>query len=220
MKEVDKMVISIDGMSASGKSTLALALAKNLNLKYLNSGSIYRCIALKIMNNEIDINSNNLRNIIVNMDIDFKLIDDVQRVYLDKNDVTTDIKMENVSVYTPTIANHEIIKPAIREIQKRFVDLGDVVVEGRDIGTVIAPNADYKFYLYSSLEKRAERLYNGIKDKQDVTYDEVYNNLKNRDEKDVLDGNFIKPVNAIEIDTTSLSLDESLEIMLSYIKEE
>ena len=127
--------------------------------------------------------------------------------------------MEEVSVFTPQIANNQTIKKAIREIQKRFVDKGNVVIEGRDIATRIAPKADYKFYLFSTLEKRAERLYNGLKDKQDVTYEEIYINLKNRDEKDIKDGNFIKPDNAIEIDTTNLTLDEVLEVMLSYIKE-
>jgi len=216
---VISLVIAIDGMSASGKSTLASNLAKKLNLKHLNSGSIYRCIALKIMNKEIDINDPNLENIIINLNIDFKLIDNKQLVYLDNKDVTVEIKLEEVSVFTPTIANNKILKQAIRQIQKKFVDNGNVVIEGRDIATRIAPNANYKFYLYSTLEKRAERLYEGLKDKQNVTYDEIYNNLKNRDKKDILDGNFIKPVNAIEIDTTNLSLEEVLDIMLSYIKE-
>lgn len=213
------MVISIDGMSAAGKSTLAFNIAKKLNLKYLNSGSIYRCIALKIMNNEINIEDPNLEDIISNLDIDFKITDDKQIVYLDKNDVTIDIKMEKVSVFTPTIANNQTLKKAIRKIQKRFVDNGNVVIEGRDIATRIAPNADYKFYLYSTLEKRAERLYEGIKDKQNVTYEEIYINLKNRDQKDIADGNFIKPENAIEIDTTNLNINEALKVMLSYIKE-
>ena len=213
------MVIAIDGMSAAGKSTLAFELAKKFNLKYLNSGAIYRCIALKVMNNEIDINDSDLENIIVGLDIDFKIIGDKQHVFLDGKDVTVDMKIESVSVFTPTIANIPELKSGIRKIQKKFVESGNVVIEGRDIGTRIAPNADYKFYLYSTLEKRAERLYEGLKDKQKVTYEEIYNNLRNRDKKDIEDGNFIKPENAIEIDTTNLNLDESLNIMLSYIKE-
>ena len=213
------MVISIDGMSAAGKSTLAFKLAKKLNLKNLNSGSIYRCIALKVMNGQIDINNPNLDNVISNLDIDFKIDGEKQIIYLDGFDVTKKIKMEEVSVFTPTIANNKIIKPAIREIQKKFVEEGNVVIEGRDIATRIAPNADYKFYLYSTLEKRAERLYLEAKDRQNVTLEEIYNNLKNRDEKDIKDGNFIKPENAIEIDTTNLDLEEVFKLMLSYIKE-
>lgn len=213
------MVIAVDGMSATGKSTLAYRLSRKLNLKYLNSGSIYRCIALKVMNGAIDLSDSNLREIIVNLDIDFEVVNDKQRVYLDKIDVTDKIRLEEVSVFTPSIANNKEIKPAIREIQAIFAKKGNIVIEGRDIGTRIVPNADYKFYLSSSLEKRAERLYAERKNIEDITYDEILIDLKNRDEKDVRDGNFIKPENAIEIDTTNLNLDEVLEIMLSYIKE-
>ena len=94
------MVISIDGMSACGKSTLAFDLAKSLNLKYLNSGSIYRCIALKIMNKEIDINNEDLEDKIINLDIDFIIKDNRQLVFLDNKDVTDEIRLEKVSVFT------------------------------------------------------------------------------------------------------------------------
>lgn len=214
-----KMVIAIDGMSATGKSTLAYRLSRKLNLKYLNSGSIYRCIALKVMNKEIDLSDSELKNKIINLDIDFEVVNDKQRVYLDKKDVTDIIRLEEVSVFTPSIANNKEIKPAIREIQARFAKAGDIVIEGRDIGTRIVPNADYKFFLSSTLEKRAERLYSERKYIEEITLEEIYNDLKNRDEKDVLDGNFVKPDNAIEIDTTNLNLDEVLDVMLSYIKE-
>lgn len=213
------MVIAVDGMSATGKSTLAYRLSRKLNLKYLNSGSIYRCIALKVMNGEIDLSDSNLRERIVNLDIDFEVVNDKQRVYFDKIDVTDKIRLEEVSVFTPSIANNKEIKPAIREIQAIFAKKGNIVIEGRDIGTRIVPNADYKFYLSSSLEKRAERLYAERKNIEDITYEEILVDLKNRDEKDIRDGNFIKPENAVEIDTTNLNLDEVLEVMLSYIKE-
>lgn len=215
------MVIAIDGMSATGKSTLAFMLAQKLGLTYLNSGSIYRCVALKIMNGEINVNNDEeFIKGIENMDIEFKIEDNIQKVYLDKLDVTTRIRDEEVSVFTPKYAGTKAMKTGIRKIQKLFVDKGNVVIEGRDIGTVIAPNANYKFYLYANLDVRADRLYNGIKDKQNVTRDEVYNNLKNRDEKDIEDNSFIKPVNAIEIDTSDKNIEEVLKIMLSHIKDE
>lgn len=213
------MVIAIDGMSATGKSTLAYRLSRKLNLKYLNSGSIYRCIALKIMNNEIDLSDEHLKDKVINLDIDFEVVSDKQRVYLDKIDVTDKIRLEEVSVFTPTIANNKELKQAIREIQAKFAKNGNIVIEGRDIGTRIVPDADYKFYISSSLEKRAERLYNERKNIEEITYEEILIDLKNRDDKDIKDGNFIKPENAIEIDTTNLNLEEVLDLMLSYIKE-
>lgn len=213
------MVISIDGMSATGKSTIAFELAQKLNLKYLNSGSIYRCIALKIMNKEIDLQDPNLTNIIENLNIDFIIDKNKQKVYLDNQDVTEKIRYEEISVFTPTIANNPLIKPAIRVIQKKFIKNGNIVIEGRDIATRIAPQADYKFYLSCSLEKRAERLYLEKKDKEKIIYQEIYTNLKQRDEKDILDANFIKPTNAIEIDTTNMTIKEVLNTILSQIKE-
>ena len=213
------MIIAIDGMSATGKSTLAFLLAQKLNLTYLNSGSIYRCVALKIMNNEINVdNEEEFIKGIEKMDIKFKIEDNTQKVFLDGNDVTTRIRDEKVSVFTPKYAGTKAMKTGIRKIQKVFVDKGNVVIEGRDIGTVIAPNADYKFYLYANLDVRADRVYNGIKDNQNVTREEVYNDLKARDEKDIEDKSFIKPENAIEIDTSNKNIEEVLNVMLSYIK--
>lgn len=214
------MVIAIDGMSATGKSTLAFNLAKELGLTYLNSGSIYRCVALKIMRGEINVNDEEeFYQSIINMNIKFKIEDDIQKVFLDDIDVTTEIKLEEVSVFTPKYAGTVTMKKGIRQIQKQFVDNGNVVIEGRDIGTIIAPNADYKFYLYANLDTRADRLYDEIKDKQNVTRGEVYNNLKKRDEKDIEDNSFIKPINAIEIDTSNLTIPEVLDVMLSHIEE-
>lgn len=214
------MIISIDGFSATGKSTIAFLLADKLKLKYLNSGSIYRCIALKIMNKEFNVNDSDIYERIVNMNIDFKIENNNQRVYLDNIDVTDDIRKEEVSVFTPTFANNPVIKSAIREIQKKFVNEGNVVIEGRDIGTRIAPNAEYKFYLYCSLDERARRVYNERIKKEKITYEEIYNDIDKRDKKDILDGNFIKPSNAIEIDTTNSSCEEILNKMLTYIREE
>lgn len=214
------MIISIDGFSATGKSTIAFLLAERLKLKYLNSGSIYRCIALKIMNKEFNVNDSDIYEKIVNMNIDFKIENNNQRVCLDNIDVTDDIRKEEVSVFTPTFANNPVIKSAIREIQKKIVNEGNVVIEGRDIGTRIAPNAEYKFYLYCSLDERARRVYNERIKKEKITYEEIYNDIDKRDKKDILDGNFIKPSNAIEIDTTNSSCEEILNKMLTYIREE
>lgn len=213
------MIIAIDGKSGTGKSTISYLLATSLNLRYLNSGSIYRCIAYLIMNKYLDINSPMFEKDLSKIQIDFKNIDNKQRVILNNKDVTDIIRLEEVTTFTPKIADNKIIKTYIRNIQYKFVESGNIVIEGRDICTVIAPNADYKFYLYTSVETRAERVYEEKIKKENITYEEVLNDLKKRDVEDILDKNFIEPTNAIKIDTTNLTIEEVLEIMLKNIKE-
>lgn len=213
------MIIAIDGKSGTGKSTISYLLATSLNLRYLNSGSIYRCIAYLIMNKYLDINSPMFEKDLSKIQIDFKNIDNKQRVILNNKDVTDIIRLEEVTTFTPKIADNKIIKTYIRNIQYKFVESGNIVIEGRDICTVIAPNADYKFYLYTSGETRAKRVYEEKIKKENITYEEVLNDLKKRDTEDIIDKNFIEPTNAIKIDTTNLTIEEVLEIMLKNIKE-
>lgn len=213
------MVISIDGKSATGKSTIAFRLAQKLNLNYLNSGSIYRCIALKIMNKEINIEKDDLLNELNKLSIEFKIENNIQKVYLNKIDVTDRIRLEDVTVFTPKIADNKTIKNYIRTIQYSFVEKGNIVVEGRDIASLIAPNANYKFYLYASLEIRAKRVYEEKKDKENISYEKILTDLEKRDKEDIIDKNFIEPKDAIRIDTSFLTIEEILELILSYIKE-
>lgn len=213
------MVIAIDGKSATGKSTIAFNLAQKLNLTYLNSGSIYRCIALKIMNKEININDDNLLEKLNKLHIEFKMEKSIQKVYLDNIDVTKRIRLEDITVFTPKIADNKIIKEYIRNIQYTFVKKGNIVIEGRDIATRIAPNANYKFYLYATSEIRAKRVYEEKIKEENISYEEVLNDIEKRDKEDILDENFIEPKNAIRIDTSFKSKEEILNIILSYIKE-
>ena len=205
------MVIAIDRLGVNGKSTLAKMLANNLNLKYFNTGSIYRCIALEIINNNLDIH--NIENVIKHLkfiNIDF----DSERVFLEGIDVTDQIRTETISVKSTEWATIPEIKELVRKIQKEYINKNDVVIEGRDICTRIAPNADFKFYLYSKFETRVTRLYNSNKS---VDIETIRNNLTIRDKLDIEGKNFIKPKDAIEIDTTNLSINDVYNIMLEKI---
>lgn len=206
------MVITIDGLGVNGKTTLARRISEELNFKNFNTGAIYRCIALEIINNKLDINDiESVLEKISNLDINF----DKNIVLLNGIDVSRRIKEEDISVKSTAFATNLKIKEIVRKIQKDFIKKYDTVMEGRDIGTRIAPDADVRFYLYSDFEKRVERLSN---EEKDVDINVIRENLKIRDDLDLNGGNFVKPEGAIEIDTTNLSLDEVYGKMMKHIK--
>lgn len=205
------MVITIDGLGVNGKSTLAKRISNKLNFKNFNTGAIYRCIALHVIENKLDIDKiedvlNNIRNI----EIDFE--DD--KVYLNNKDVTKEIRTEQISVYSTKWATIPKIKEFVRTFQKDFIQKNNTIMEGRDIASRIAPNAEVKFYLYSDFETRVKRLWN---ENKNISIDEIRKNLKIRDDLDINGGNFVKPKDAIEIDTTNYSLEEVYQIMIDEI---
>ncbi len=205
------MIIAIDGLGVNGKSTLAKMIANKLQLKYFNVGSIYRCIAFEIINKKLDMH--NIRNVIEHLkqiNIDF----DNERVLLDEIDVTNQIRTEIISVKSTEWATIPEIKELVRKIQMKYINKNDAVIEGRDICTRIAPNADFKFYLYSDFETRVARLHT-LNKSEDI--DTIRKNLIIRDKLDIDGNNLIKPKDAIEIDTTNLSINDVYNIMLEII---
>lgn len=206
------MIIAIDGLSANGKSTLAKMIAEKFNIQNFNTGAIYRCIGYTILNDKLDINNiDDVISKIKDIDIYFKK----EKVYLEGREVSQEIRKEEVTVHSNKWATIQEIKEVVRKIQREFITKYDTVMEGRDIGTRIAPNADFKFYLYSDFETRVNRLWNM---KKEIDKDIIRKNLEKCDYVDINEGNFIKPKNAIEIDTTNLSIEEVYEIMINKIK--
>ena len=206
------MVITIDGLSVNGKSTLAKMISQKIGFKNFNTGAIYRCIALEIINKSLDIeNIEQLVKEITNINIEFK--DD--RVFLNNKDVSSEIKTEEISVFSTKWATIPEIKQVVRKIQKDFIKKNNTVIEGRDIATRIAPEAEVKFYLYSDFETRVHRLWN---QNTKIDIEEIRKNLKIRDDFDINGGTFVKPQNAFEIDTTDKNINEVFEIMMEKIK--
>lgn len=206
------MIITIDGLSANGKSTLAKMISDKLDLKNFNTGAIYRCIALKILEDNLDINdiSNVIRKV-QNIQIYFEN----EKTFLDGKDVSNKIRDVHLTEYSTQWGSIPQIKDVVRHIQKEFIAKFDTVMEGRDIGTRIAPNADFKFYLYSDFESRVKRLW---KINKTINIDTIRKNLKRRDEIEISNKDFVKPKNAIEIDTTNYSLEDVYNIMINNIK--
>ena len=206
------MIIAIDGLSVNGKTTLAKKISKELNIKYFNTGAIYRCIALEIIEKNLDIND--IEKVLEEIkDIQVNFIDD--KIYLNDIDVTEKIYTEEISVKSTLWATNLKIKELVRKIQKEHINKYDTIIEGRDVCTRIAPNADFKFYLYSDFELRLKRL---AKDKPNIKIEELRKNLKLRDDLDLNGGNFVKPVDAFEINTSDLNIEEVLKIIINKIK--
>lgn len=205
------MIVTIDGLAVNGKTTLAGRIAEKLNFKNFGTGAIYRCIALIMIENNLEIEDiDKVLDLIKDIEVDFLK----STVLLNGKDVTSLIKKEEISVKSNKWATNLKIKEFVRNYQKEFILKYDTVMEGRDIATRIAPNADVKFYLYSEFETRVKRQW-----KKDTSIDinVIRENLIKIDEIDLNGGNFVKPNDAIEIDTTNYTLDEVYEIMINEI---
>ena len=207
------MVITIDGLGVNGKTTLAKRISNELGYKNFNTGAIYRCIALEITNKGLDIKD--IENVISNIK-DLKIDFDGNNVILNGEDVSKRIREEDISVNSTAWATIPEIKVLVRKIQKDFIEKHNTVMEGRDIGTRIAPNADVKFYLFSDFETRVKRL---SLEEPDIDINIIIENLKVRDDLDINGGNFVKPTDAYEIDTSNKTIDEVYEEMMNIIKE-
>ncbi len=206
------MVITIDGLSANGKTTLAKMISEELHIQNFNTGAIYRCIGYTILKEKLDIN--NISDVIEKIK-KIKVTFEEGKTFLNGEDVTDKIREEEVTVCSNKWATILEIKDVVRNIQKDFIKKYDSVMEGRDIGTRIAKDADFKFYLYADFETRVNRLW-GLK--KNIDKNIIRENLKMVDDVDINEGNFIKPENAIEIDTSNLSIDEVYNIMINHIK--
>ena len=212
------MIVAIDGPAGSGKGTLAKALAKKLNLVNIDTGATYRCVALKTLRNNINIkDEDSIIEISKNINID--LLPD-GTVLMDGEDVTKEIRSKEVTEIVSPISSIVEVRKNMVNIQRNIATGKDVVMEGRDITTVVFPNARYKFYLDADIEERARRRYKENQEKGiDMSYSEVYDNIKKRDYNDMHKevGSLTRTPDQIYIDSTNLSVDEEVELIVNEI---
>ena len=212
-------IIAIDGPAGSGKGTLAKALAKKFNLVNIDTGATYRCIALKVLKNNIKLDEEDkIIKISKNIDIDLK---QDGRVFLDGEDVTNEIRTKEVTEIVSPISSIVEVRKNMVNIQRKIANGKDVVMEGRDITTVVFPNARYKFYLDASIESRAKRRYEeNIQKGINMSYEEVYESIKKRDYNDMHKevGSLQRTNEQIYIDTTNLTVEEEVEIIRKIIE--
>ena len=217
---MENKIIAIDGPAGSGKGTLAKALAEKFNLVNIDTGATYRCVALKTIQENVNIDETD-KIIEISKNIDIHLKTD-GTVLLDEKDVTKEIRIKEVTAIVTPISSIVEVRKNMVDIQRRIAKGKDVVMEGRDITTVVFPNATYKFYLDATLEKRAERRFKENQEKGiDMTYDEVYESIQKRDYNDMHKevGSLIRTDEQIYIDTSNLSVEEEIEIIGQIISE-
>lgn len=205
------MKIAIDGPAGSGKSSLAKEIAKRLGVLYVDTGAMYRAITLKLLKED----ESSYEEILKNTKISF----DGDKIFLDGRDVSKEIRENEISNKTSEMSKKKIIRDYLVKMQREIASDKDVVMEGRDIGSVVLKDAEYKFFLTADVETRAMRRYKQIDDDK-VSFDEILEDLKVRDYNDSHRSNspLIQTEDAILIDSTDLNAEETIEKIISYIK--
>lgn len=208
-------VITIDGPSGAGKGTVSTQLAKELGWNFLDSGAIYRVLAIASMHHQIACDDESaLLPLASSLDVNFETTDDGSKIVLEGEDVTYSIRTEEVGSIASQIASLPRIREALLRRQRAFREEPGLVADGRDMGTVVFPNAEVKIYLTASAEERAERRYKQLKEKgHDVNIARLLTDIKARDERDA--NRTVAPLvpasDALVLDSTHLNVEQVLE---------
>ncbi len=212
--------IAIDGPAAAGKSTIAKIVAKKLNFTYIDTGAMYRAVTLYVLKKGLDPKSEQESvSLIPEISI---FLDSNNHVFLNGEDVTTDIRSRIVADNVSYIASYKEIRLFLVEQQRKMAEMSSVVMDGRDIGSYVLPNAEVKIYQVASVETRAKRRFDeNVSNKIKCSYEDVETEIKKRD---YIDSNrefapLTKASDAIEVDTSFLSIDEVVNKMLDIIHE-
>jgi cytidylate kinase len=223
-----KITIAIDGYSSTGKSTLAKQLAKALGYVYVDTGAMYRAVTLYLMRKMLVTNTNFDKETIlrhlpfINISFVFNKKLGYGEVHLNKENVEKEIRLMEVSQQVSKVAAVSELRKMLVKIQQEIGKNKAVVMDGRDIGTVVFPDADLKLFMTASTEKRAERRFNELKERgDDINYEDVLANVKERDYLDTTrkDSPLVKAEDAIEIDNSEMNLEEQFEKVLKLAKD-
>ena len=211
-------IVAIDGPAGSGKGTVADLVSKECNLVNIDTGATYRSVALKALQNNVIDDENAIIEISKNIDIKFT---PDKRVFLDGVDVTDEIRSKEVTKIVSQVSSIVEVRKNLVELQKKMAGDNDCIMEGRDITTVVFPNAKYKFYLDATPEERARRRFEQNKEKNiDMTYEEILENIKMRDYNDSHKevGSLTRTNEQIYIDSTNLTIPEVVKIITDIVK--
>lgn len=212
-------VVAIDGPAGSGKGTVTKLVGEKLGLVYIDTGATFRCVALDMLQKKIKIEENSrIEDMLKKIDIDIK---EDGRIFLNGTEVTRRIRDNDVNRFVSPISTLKIVRNKLLEIQRNIAKGKNVIMEGRDIGTVVFPDANVKIYLDASAEERAKRRMKQNKEKGiETSYEEVLKNIIDRDKRDSTReiAPLKKAEDAIYIDSTSLAIEDVTQKIIEIIK--
>lgn len=214
-------IVAIDGPAGSGKGTIAEIVSKACNLVNIDTGATYRCVALKSIQNNINLDEKE-KIIELSNNIDIKFTTD-KRVLLDGKDVTDDIRSKEVTKIVSQVSSIVEVRQNMVELQRKMAGDNDVIMEGRDITTVVFPNATYKFYLDAKDTERARRRFEQNKEKNiDMSLEEILENIRMRDYNDQHKevGSLMRTDDQIYIDSTNMTIEEVANKIIKIVKGE
>ena len=221
---IDKeLVIAIDGPAGAGKSTVAKKVADTLEYIYIDTGAMYRALTLKALKQNIDLDSKEeVSNMAQNSEVKFEKVNEKERVILDGEDVTDKIRTNKVSNNVSLVAKIKAVRERLVKLQREMAAQGGVVMDGRDIGTVVLPDADVKVFLNATVEERTMRRYEDLKESgEEVDFEKLKQEIIRRDEIDK--NREVSPLkkaeDAHEVDTTNLSISEVVEEIINFCRE-
>ena len=215
--------IAIDGPSGAGKSTIAKELSKILQFIYIDTGAMYRAIGLYTAKKNVAANDRQLvPGLLPEIKLELGFVDGIQHIFLNDEDVSDQIRTEEASKRASDVSAIPEVRAFLLHFQRSFAQTNHVLMDGRDIGTVVLPNADVKIFLTASPEARAQRRYlEQIAKGMDVTYEQVLEGMRVRDLQDSTRASApLKPAeDSILVDTTEMNLQESIDYILDIVKE-
>lgn len=212
---MEKVIITIDGPSASGKSSVAKIVANRLNYRYIDSGAMYRCVCLYMLNQKIELSEIDKHL----LDIDIQFVDN--KVILNDVDVSDDIRSDEIGRMVALVSANENVRKYLVKLQQEYGKEKGIVMDGRDIGSVVFKDAKVKIYQIASVETRAKRRYNELVTRGfDVVYEDIEKDIEQRDYIDSTReiSPLVKPDDAYVLDTSELSIEETVEKIIEIYK--
>lgn len=213
--------ITLDGPSGSGKTTIAKSLAKKMGYLYVDTGAMYRGVAYYMFENGIAVdNDEKVEAVLDKISLDINVVDGEQRVILNGKDITGSIRTPEISMGASTVSKNRQVRLKLVAMQREIANNHNAIFDGRDMGSYVLPEADYKFYITADVDTRAKRRYLELKLKQEITLEQVKADMIARDEQDSSRAfaPLVIPQGAYVIDTTNMTIGEVEDLILSRVK--